>query len=84
MNMDIDIRLFAVLTSRSRHERRFDRLKDDLGFNVLVAVERIDDSQQLVRIHSSYNFSATRQSNSAIREAPHPGHLVRNPSRNTT
>ncbi len=48
---DDDIRLLAVLALGRGHQRRFDGLENDLRVNVLVAVKRVDDSQQLVWIH---------------------------------
>ena len=44
VDRDRDIRLFAVLLTSCRSQRRFDRLEDDFRVNVLITMQRIDDS----------------------------------------
>ena len=42
---------FAVVLLGGRDERRLDRLEDDFLVDVLVAMDRVDDSQHFVGIH---------------------------------
>ena len=65
VNLDDDLRFLAKLASGGRHECSFDRLKDDLRVDVLLAVKRVDDSQQLVRIHNVIRFPWTPHGSSA-------------------
>ena len=44
---------FAVVLLGGGDQRRFDALEDDLLVDILIAVDRVDDPQNLVRIHKS-------------------------------
>src|SRR5262245_61564020 len=46
-----DVSFFAVVLLRSRHQRSLDPLEHDLFVDVLVSMDRIDDSQNLLGIH---------------------------------
>jgi hypothetical protein len=51
IDTDDDLLVLAVLLIGRGNQRRHDGLEHDLFFNVLVAMNRIDDSQQFARIH---------------------------------
>ena len=56
VDVDFDFRFVAIVLLGGRNERRFDRLKDDLFVNLLVAMDRVNNPQQLARVHDSFAF----------------------------
>ena len=56
VDVDRDIFIFAVLLFRRRYQRSFDRLEDDFLVDVLIAVDRIDDSQNFSCVHRRVRF----------------------------
>ena len=52
VDVDDDVFFFAVLLLGGRDQRRLDGAEDDFLVDVLVAMDRVDDSQQFVGIHS--------------------------------
>ncbi len=53
IDADHDFLVFAVLLFRGGNQRSLDGLEHDFLFDVLIAMDRIDDSQQFARIHKT-------------------------------
>ena len=56
---DDDLLLFAVLLLGGGDQRRLDGQEDDLLVDVLVTMDRVDDSQQFIGVHGPI-YSRTR------------------------
>ena len=53
IDLDNDVRLLPVVLLSGGNQRRFDPLEDNLFVDILVAMDRVNDSQQFVGVHSS-------------------------------
>ena len=62
VDVDDDFFFFAVLLLCSRYQGRFNTLEDDFFVDILVAMDRVDDSQYFVWIHSRCLLPASRGS----------------------
>ena len=53
VDLDFDVGFFAVVLLGGRDEGGFDAFEDDFLVDILVAVNRVDDSQHFVWIHGN-------------------------------
>ena len=58
INREPHLGLVAVVSLGGRHERGFNRPKHDILVDALLSVQRINDPQQIVRVHSRPAFSS--------------------------
>ena len=65
VDLDDDVGFFAVVLLGGRDERSLDPLEHDLFVDVLIAMDRIDDSQNFLGIHGNLSaaYSARREAN---------------------
>ena len=57
VDMDLDLRFLTVVPTCGREDRLFDSFKDNTLVNVLVAVDRVDQSEKFGAVHHC-SFSA--------------------------
>jgi len=53
VDRDDNLSLLSVVLLGGRNQRGFDALEDDLFVDILIAVDRVDDTKQFVGVHSS-------------------------------